>query len=281
MKVASFGVLNIVSHPHPAGTYRRLFELAGKMVGGINFRGDQYARLSPVSETRNGVFTGRIAIWTEIDKNSKTIEKRTLIEAALADTNARIPDDIGFNSKIFSFALREKDHRMYVELSNDEGQSVSISSVQKIVQGVMDNVKPDNIEDVNIFVVSKHNAVEQILAIDQLTKIEIVLDMPNPDDLGDDKKRILKELEDMKAKRLKSEITKARREETLLLLPRYRVMAELAKDNGYVHATGKENGVRIERSTKDYPEEIEIELLADESSALATRRVAESPRDHQ
>ena len=281
MKSASYGVLNIVSHPHPSGTYRRIFQLAGEMSGGVNFRGDQFARTSPISETRNGVFTGRIAIWTEIDKNAKTIQKRTLIEAALTDTTARIPDDIGFNSKIFAFAVRESDHKMYVELINEERQTVSIKSVQKIMQKIFDAVKPNDIDEISVFVVSRNNAIEKILEIERLTKIEIALEMPNPDDLDDAKKKILEEIERMRAKKLKTEITIARGETTLLLDDRYRAMAELAKDNGYVNAVGKEDGVRVERSSKDYPQEITFELLPDESSAFASRRIAESPQDFE
>lgn len=280
MKYANFGMLNVVAHPHPEGTYRDLFERAGRLTDGVNFRGDQFARLSPVSETRNGVFTGRIAVWTEIDKSAKTIQKRTLIEAALSESNVRIPDDLGFNSKIFAFAFHEREHKLFVELVNQEAHSISISSVQKVVLEVLTKVRPDSVDDLSVFVVSRRNAVDQILATEKLAKIEIVLNMPNPDDLDDDKRRLLKELEDMKARQVKTELTRARGQETLILLPRYRVMAELAKDNGYVTATGRDGERKVERSTKDYPEDIQVELLPDESSAIATRRVAENPEQY-
>lgn len=274
MKYANYGVLNVVAHPHPEGTYRRLFELAAVKDEGVNFRADQYAKTSAISDSRDGIFTGRVAIWTAIDRNAKTIQTRTLIEAALADTNVRIPDDLGFNSKIFSFSFREKDHRMFVELNNEEGKSVSIGVVQKIISSILNSIKPDDIEEVNVFVVSRKNAVEQILSMEVLSKIEIVLDMPNPDDLSPGKQRILNNLREMRAKRLRTELTKARGEDTLILLDYYRELAELAKDDGYVKANGKIDGEKVERSTKDYPEDIEIELLPDESSAAAVRRIA-------
>ena len=53
-------------------------------------------------------------------------------------------------------------------------------------------------------------------------------------------------------------------------------MSELAKDNGYVTASGRDDdGSQLERSTKDYPEIINIELPRDASRASLTRVVAE------
>ena len=270
-RIGSYGILNIVAHPHPRGTYRSLFEMVGADPNGIRFRGDQYATLSPISETRNGVFSGRLAIWTEIDPNSNMIEKKTLKQSLLLDSTLRLPEGVGFNSKIFAFAFREENHRLYVELNNDEGQTVSIGTACKVFAQIFKNIRPDTVEQVDVHISTRRNAVEQVLAIPKIRKIEILLDMPNPDDLSEDKARLLKEIEDMRAKKLRSEITRASGQETLILSPRYIVMSELAKDNGYVTASGNDiDGEKIERSTKDYPNEIETLLGEDESRAFAT-----------
>jgi len=279
VKFANYGVLNVVAHPHPKGTYRRLFELAASMIEGVNFRADQYAKTSRISDSEDGVFSGRIAVWTAIDREAKTIQTDTLVENPLSDTNFKFPDNLGFNSKIFSFAFREKDHLMYVELVNEEGKSISAGVVRKIMSSIFEAIKPDDIDNVTVHIVSRKNAVDQILAMDELLKIEILLELPNPDDLEEEKMRVIRELQEMGAKRKKTELVKAPGKQTLVLIGDYQVEAELAKDNGYVKATGRIEGVKTEQSTKDYPEEIQIELLPNESSAVAVRRIARAGRE--
>lgn len=275
-KVASYGVLNTVVHPHPAGAYRKLFEIAGADSRGVRFHGDRFATLSPISETRDGVFTGRLATWTEIDPHSNLIEKKSLKESLLSDSGVSLPDGVGFNSRVFSFAFREKDHKLFVELKNDENQSISIGRARLAILKVLQAVQPGDVDELDVHIVSQANAVDAVLSIKKIRKVEILLDLPNPDILSDKKKAILDEIQAIHAKRLKTEITKAAGEESLELSEQYRAMAELAKDNGYVFARGlDEYGDPVERNTKKYPMEVETVLGQDESRALATRRIAE------
>jgi|GEM_PF-4547908 len=82
----------------------------------------------------------------------------------------------------------------------------------------------------------------------------------------------------MNGKRVKTEITKSAGEERLEASPHYRAMAELAKDNGYVSGTGRdENGEVIQLSTKSYPDEIEVPLTDEANRSIMTRVVAERP----
>ena len=276
MRTGRYGVLNVVVHPHPSGVYRELFEIAGEDPRGVRFHGDRFATISPISETRNGVFTGRLATWTEIDPKSNLIEKSTLKETLLSDADISIPDGVGFNSRVFSFAFREKDHRLYVELLNDESQSTSIGRARLAFSKVLSVVSPESIDELDVFIVSQSNAVEKVLSIPRMRKIEIQLDMPNPDDLSEEKQKILKEIEDLKGKRIRTEITKSAGEATLTPTSRYLAMAELAKDNGFVSAVGKDEfGEAVHRSTKAFPNEIEFPLGEDGSRSSMTRRVAE------
>ena len=275
-KTGYYGVLNTVLHPHPAGAYRNIFEIAGADPRGVRFHGDRFATMSPVSETRNGVFTGRLATWTEINPQSNLIEKKSLKESLLSESNVLLPDGVGFNSRVFSFAFREAEHQLYVELRNDENQTISIGRARLAFLRVFQAFKPEQVDELDVHIKTQSNAVEQVLSIPKIRNIEILLNLPNPDHLSEQKKAILEEIDALHAKRMKTQITKAAGEETLKLNPRYKAMAELAKDNGYLHAKGRDvNGDPIDRSTKKYPSEIEIELGKDDSRAIATRRLAE------
>jgi len=279
-RIGKYGVLNVVMHPHPAGAYRRLFDLAGKDPNGVRFFGDRFATLSPISETRNGVFSGRLATWTEIDPDSNLIEKRSLKEQLLADAEIDLPEGVGFNSKVFTFAFREADHRLYVELKNDENQTISIGRACQAIAKVLESIRPIDVDEIDVYVSTRSNAVEHVLSIPKLRKVVIQLDLPNPDGLSDEKQALLDEIDGMHAKRLRAEVTRAAGHDTLILSERYRVMAELAPDNGFVKSSGKDDlGSPLERSTKEYPNEIEVEVHQDQSRAITTRHVAERGDD--
>lgn len=274
--IGRYGRLNVVLHPHPVGAYRQLFEAAGEDLNGVRFHGDRFATLSPITETRNGVFTGRLATWTEIDPKSNLIEKKSLKENLLSDSNLNLPDDVGFNSRVFSFAFREKDHQLYVELLNDERQSISVGRARLAILRVLEEVLPSGFDELSVHVATSQNAVEHVFAIPRIRKVTIQLDEPNPDGLEDAKQKILQEIQDTHAKRVKTELIKSSGEETLVLTERYHAMADLAKDNGFVEATGRDDdGEPVERSTKSYPELTEVNLGEGESRALGTRRIAE------
>lgn len=275
-KFGRYGVLNVVLQPHPKGSYRRLFEKAGSDLNGVRFHGDRFATISPIGETRNGVFTGRLATWTEIDPTSNLIVKASLKESLLADSTFELSPEVGFNSRVFSFAFRERDHQLFVELLNDEGQSISVGRARLALSKVLEHVLPSEFESLEVHIATDANAVDQVLSIPKIRKIVIQLDEPNPDGMEDAKQKILDEIQQMHAKRLKTEVTKASGEDTLVLSQQYRAMADIAKDNGYVEASGRDNdGEPVERSTKSYPRDVDVVLGQDESRAIATRRVAE------
>ena len=276
MATGKYGLLNVVAHPHISGTYRRIFEKAANDSRGVRFHGDRFATISPLSADRNGVFTGRLATWTEIDENSNLIEKTSLKESLLEDSDFKLPDDVGFNSKVFSFAFRIADHRLFIELLNDENTSISVGRAKLAFEKVLQAFLPSDIESLDVYIVPSQNAVDRVLQLPGLKRLEIQLELPNPDDLSEEKRKLLKEIEELGAKRIKSEIFKRAGEESLHVTPRYRAMAELAQDNGYVSATGFEHGDTVRRSTKEYPTQIQVELPTDASRAIHTRVIAES-----
>jgi len=112
----TYALLNVVAHPHPRGIYRKLLELASDGAS-VKFRSDRYARISRINEAKSGVLVGRLALWTEIDPNSPSINKSSLEEMSLKQAGVELPDNIGFNSSIFYFSFREAEHALYVELT--------------------------------------------------------------------------------------------------------------------------------------------------------------------
>ncbi|NOD77021.1 MULTISPECIES: DUF4747 family protein [unclassified Ruegeria] len=275
----SYVLLNVVAQPHPENAYRDLFEAASKS-NPIKHRGERYARISPITASEDGIFRGRIATWSEIDPTAPAVSKSSLEEKSLEEAGIQFPDDIGFNSRIFYFSFREDKHALYVELNNDEGSTISPNVARKAFEDILRNAKGSICDDVFVHVASKSDALEYVLDVDSITKIDIDLFVPNPDDLSDEHREVLEEIEAMKIKRLQTTATKASGQDTLVLTPRMRIYTSLAKDNGQVEVSGFDTDEkRVTRSTKEVPAEIEIELEQDESSYGAIRRVAFEGRE--
>jgi hypothetical protein len=269
-----YGVVNVVLHPHFDGAYRKLFMRAAKEAEPVKYFGDRYAKLSPISQSRSGVFAGKIATWLEINTGGNVIQKETLDEMLFSDSDIKLPEDIGFNARVFTFAFRESDHRLFIELINDHNEKISISAVQKILQFILEQAVQGD-EEVVTHVVASKTSVAYVLSTPQLRKLEIEVHLPNPDILTAKRDEAIATMEKMQLKKLRLELTRKAGAGELLLTPGTQNFAELAAENGSVKSYGKEvNGSSVERSTRDQPKEIEIELQNDESRAVGSRRAA-------
>lgn len=275
-----FGVINIVAQPHPPGTYRRVFEAAGFLNDGVGFFGDSFARLSPPSGDKSGIFRGRLAVWMEIDQSEPIIFKGSLEQALLEDTEFNVPSEVGFNSKVFYYAFRESDHTLFVELENDEGGTISVNRVVDALNSIFERLTISNIESIEAFVKTKKNAVERVLSVQKMRKVEIVVNMPNPDDLQPEIAAVFAEMDMMGAKQQKAEITKSRDRNTLILSQRYLTLAQVAKDNGFVRSEGLQaDGEKVELSTREHPEIIEATQENDVGSYRLALQIASGGQD--
>lgn len=275
----TYALLNVVAQPHPTGVYRKLFESAAKRDA-VKFRSDRHVRISRITDSEEGIFRGRLAMWTEIDPNSPSVNKTSLEEKTLKEAGIELPANIGFNSAIFYFAFREADHALYIELSNDEGRTTTPATARNAFEKILVDANVDLTDDVMVHIGSRADAISYVLGLKAIRKIEIDLNIPNPDDLSDAHQEVLDRLEAMHAKRLQTSLSKAAGAETLVLSEDYRVLAEVAKDNGSVKTYGKdENGTPDDRSTKEVPAEIEEQISDGDSSFQAVKRVAVAGRE--
>jgi hypothetical protein len=91
---------------------------------------------------------------------------------------------------------------------------------------------------------------------------------PNPDDLGDDFRRVMDSLEDEGARSQKIEKIKAAKTPTLIPNADTKKLAVIASTNGYVSGEGKdESGTPVFESTEEHPKLRKLEVL---TSTFAT-----------
>lgn len=249
-----FALLNVVCQPHPDGIYQDLFSAVGRARKGVQYYGERYASLSPISSIRDGVFTARLATWIEPDRSAKTIIVDNLEQQRFEESGVVIPRGVGLNSRVFNVAFNVSHHCLVVELDNDEGQSISPAQASRAVRNLLNASILDSLEEVSVYVRTKADAVDSVLRVPEIRKIRIDLRRPNPEDYSEEEEDILRELDEENARQRVTELTRARDRKTLTLNARHRAMARVAKDNGEVSVSGRDaNGERVTLSTKEMP----------------------------
>lgn len=274
-KLKKYGVFNVVAQPHPDGIYRRIFEAA---VGvGVKYWGDYYAAITPLSATRDGIFTGRLVIWMAVDPDSNVVSLTDFVEIPLVESNEVVlPRDKGLNSRQFQFAFNTLTHKLYLELKNDEGKTVSPRRAEAALQKALGEAAQNLVEEFRVQIVPESDGVDRILKIPHLNTLEIHIFRPNPDGLDPEATALLsEELEGQNAKEVVKVLKKAPGFDTLIVNARNRVMALAAAVDGLVKGRGRsEDGQPIDASTKDYPKVIERYEEESGSEAGGIRSVA-------
>lgn len=273
-RTGKYGVLNVVAQPHPQGAYRDIFELAGATQATVRLRADRFARLGPISKSRDDIFSGVIAMWTEIDPREKGIQKKDLQQSALSDLGVSLPDGVGFNSRIFAYSFNENNHKLYIQTKNDEGELASIHSLRRAFEKILNDVLPDEFESISVHLETSSDALEKVISVSNISKIRVVVYRPNPDSLDDLVERKVRELEQGNIAREEIIAVRSKNAESINVVGDLRAAAELARNDGIVEVTGTEDGRRIVRSTQEYPLYITEPLASDDTSAGVTRRIA-------
>jgi Domain of unknown function (DUF4747) len=201
-QVVEFGFINVVATPHPKGVYLSLLKRAANSP--VNFWGDQYAAITSPRAYDNepDLFVGRLVTWTEINEDEPAINKQRLTETSLADLNFSVPADVGFNGRVFYYMLNEKTHVVSVELKNEFGKSISAGRTGKIFSRLMSpEVLGIDSEIVEVTVIPEEDALDWVMGIDRLDRIEILVKRPNADDITAKTNRIMNELDAQNVKR--------------------------------------------------------------------------------
>ena len=265
----SYAALNIAARPHPEGVYARILNRAARTVGPAH--GSDLAKITrPKSSDVEGVYLGRILVWTDIDLKGRWIDIESEEELAEEEReNISIPPKARPNFRTFSYAFHEPKHRFYFETRNEFGETLGPKTAERLLRGVVERFAgTGEFPDISVTLVPRHGAVERILKLEGLRKLEIDLKVPNPDhDDPDKRRRLYEKMERMKAKTWNQTLTKAAGEKKLEPTQDIVDAAEVASENGSVRGWGKENGLNIQLSTTDVPRVEKADLEQGENFA--------------
>lgn len=265
--------LNIVASPHPQGIYHSLLmAAAGKAVVA---RGNDWAKITKPQKTdQDGVYTGRIIVWTAIDVDGRWLDIETDEELTPKDkAQINIPNKAKPNFRVFTYALKEKTHRLYYESRNEFWETLGPTVARRIFENLLQSAKPGTLVEVTI--IPQDGAVRKILDMPNLRTLEIKLLLPNPDDVDPNKQAALyAKLRAQNASSLDQTLQKQAGKSRLKPDDETRDLAFVAAENGYVKGDGGRGDERVQLSTTDTPKRKRISMEAGRNFVdrlLATR----------
>lgn len=268
-----FSVLNIFSDPHPPGIYPQILTTISKRHAPI--WGNDYLAISKPERQEPGLYMGRIYVWTAFNPDDPAINLDQLEQVKVRDTEISIPENMGLNGRIFTYVLRERDHKIFFESKNELGKRLSPYRLIKPLERLLMPTNARGRLRVELNVQPEEDALEKVLAIPRIATLEIHLKKPNPDDNDLDTEAILKELEEQGARKQDIKFTAKSRKKGLTPNHRTKIQCETAAETGYVKASGKDGANKqITLSTEEYPMTITKTLEGLASAVAAALRVA-------
>jgi hypothetical protein len=248
------GFINIVATPHPTGVYAASLAEASNFP--IKYWGSNYAAIRKPKMNRRlpHIWEGVITTWTEINTNEPSIDKETLDSIDVEQELIAIFRRRGFNNKEFYYSFNELTHTIGVELVNDQGKSISIIQIEKIITKAFERISNEN-QSFEITVFPEEDALEKVFAFQRIDRVTIVLKRPNPGDhSAEDAEEVLKELEEQNIKQATYDFSRQGGSNGIELNEFNEKRARVASSNGHVKARGLvRRGLSEVRSTKEYP----------------------------
>jgi hypothetical protein len=132
-----------------------------------------------------------------------------------------------------------------------------------MLHGILNNsLSQDRFGEVDVTVIPEANAVDRIFRIPELSRLEIIVLRPNPDDLGEYEKEVFEKIDKQNARRYETALVKKRGRGSLKPDEDTRALADIAASNGYVKGHGRDaEGLLTDESTRDHPERRVIRLV--------------------
>ncbi|BDW86345.1 DUF4747 family protein [Roseicyclus marinus] len=270
---AKYTVINVAADPHPDGIYHKIFEISCEKEGQAYGR-DWYAKLTPPTKRLDGLFHGKIGVWHRLA--GKAIQESSMEQT---DVQALLVDgakDFGYPSKMFSWSFRESDHSLFSEIKNDEGETISPTSLGSAFRAVLLPVANELQIDLSVTVLPEIGTVERIYNLPVLKSLEIDFSIPNAgDSLAQEKKDLIDKLRNRGVKRQISKYTKSSHANTIALDEELKAEIEVGAENGHVIAKGKlEDGSADEINTAAKPRILSRDLKSSDSSVTLLRVIA-------
>lgn len=257
--------LNIVSQPHSPEDYLKIFEYIDQNSLAITVHGDSRLKLvhiGPIDghNSINGI-KGQILKYSHIDEDSAWVNVYQGQELDPDDTPS-LPKGTYPNGVFFDFVFYPKhkanNHKfLYISEYRDSARKKSFSLSPHYVAKFFTTIFQmdgffKTFDSLEVTVLPSNTALERVLSLNVVKKLEIFIKAPNPDDFAELESSMLRRMEEINV----STITEVYRYDGESIRPDEEIMndAKVAANNGYVSTEGKdEHGKSVKRSTVDIP----------------------------
>lgn len=257
LKVAS---LNIVIHPHSPDTYVNLLKEAYEGNIEAHVQGNLRSRIGAFREDRTTdgdvLISGYIYFYVSFDPTGKWLNINKNDEADEDDMmELNVPDHLKPEFRRTRYIFVPKNHKFYFCSKNEYGNSFGPSRVQRALSKIFNNEKiTRQYGDVTVTVIPSKEGVERVLNLENMSKLIISFQRPNPDDLAALEANLLQQMDVENVGRIDTTFSKQKGTEGIQPSEPTKSLAHIAAENGYVKSIGRKDGKAAMESTVDHPE---------------------------
>jgi len=249
----SVGVINIKTQPHSPENYAALFKKIFERNLKAKIHGNSWGTFGTLHEfVRNEkmVLHGTIYRYLNIDPAADWFDalERKPISPEEDGVKPPVPEHLKPHLKYISYLFLTREHRIFFDLSE-----ITPNLMMTFLNGMFYNKKiRKHFGDVDVSIESSKEAIQRILSIPRLTKLEIKYSRPNADDLSSLEERVLARFDSQNIRRLDQVATTTDKEgikpdeETKALL-------NVARSNGSVIGHGYAGDEKVILSTEEHP----------------------------
>ena len=245
-------------------SYIELLESAFKLRKAVHVFGSVALILRTMSRSKSGL-DGIISKFTDFDKMSDWINLDNLDIAKASDLReVNIPDNLRPGMKSFNYQFNEINHKLYIQTYGDDG-SLSVRQITIHLRNLFREQEIiDEYGEIYITPVTWADDIISMANLINISKFEIFIQPPNPDDIPDLEEEILEKLRKKKAASIK-EVFSAADSDGISIDLELEQLSIVASRNGYVsmHGKNKKTGAPGDYKSTDHPATVAIKYDPD------------------
>ena len=251
LKTLSLGALNIKIHPSSPNRYFALIKAMYAMHERAQIHGSNWGLIGTLSDFNEDLLVGSFYRFLNIDPKEPWIDliKRRPIATEQGEAIPVVPDHLKPNLKESFFLFYPHRHRLIFDLAN-----ISHTGVVRIIKALgSQHIIRQEFGEVEVIVESSEVGIEKILRIPTITRLEILLTRPNPDDIDGEAEEMQRRILEMRLNRYEQVLISNR---NVGIKPDNQVKGamRLALSNGRIDAVGYEGERRVSESTAKHPD---------------------------
>jgi hypothetical protein len=256
-------VLNVRIHPHSEDNYAAMLQAAYTQKRPIQIHGDRYGLISTLNANRReiGFIDGVFTTFTKVDLEGEWFDIEELDEASTDKLKEiSIPDGIFPNTAAYYFSFNLNTHKLYVE-TYSSGKALTATSALRFIKNML--TTPDIagvFGEPSISLVQAQAGLDKLFSIDRIKEITVTIEKPNADIFSDDfEEEIEKHLLETHSQSMTIN-HKAVNGQSIVPNDEVKQISSAALQNGEVRVTGRDEGVAVNLSSKDFPKSCKLNM---------------------